>query len=1158
VVDASAGAFPVLTLPVRFHCQAQGCPGFQVLPGERFCPWCGAPQTRMTLGLEFRHQGEWKPLDPPNLRHGQRPELRVVIRHEGRTGSVRLLPGCVSSSVPWLRVQNPSSPVLLQDGEEHRLALESFKPPQEGPGERVTLTLDAEGHLAELVLGILPVPVFVLEPARVELRTERDQGIRTPVDLILQRGASRILAPPVVSPGFARLEWPQDVGFPLDLQAEGRSVLHGHLVIPASEVSDLRERAVFRVDLQCTGREDTPPRLEIEARVLATPELVVEPFLQDRHDWSVVRGVSEGDLLELTLRNGAEVRSDRTSLEISRLEILPAEGHLEIRRGADQFPCTLSRTEHRTVALGLRAGLEPGREHLFTLVFHTNEQRPRHRYLAVEVREPRVFPGWLAVDLGTTSTCAALVDDAMRVETVELERSPAAEDRSSLLSAVLYRRLEQERDFEVGHHAWSVFLDHPRSTVLGAKRRTGDPDHRFEIVPVEEQMVKRELKPVEVLEDLFSAVASKAAAFLARAGERGTRLFESDQLLPTRLLLSHPSRFTLRQVDELKGAAARAFSRHLQALRQDLAITDIVVIQEPIAAALSFLNDPQTHSTWHEKGGQDHVAYHVLVFDCGGGTTDLTLLRVESWRRSIQPDPGEESFEQDLEEASALERLSETPGWADLLREAVTGEILQRAEEVLALRSPGTRLARAGVAEEESDHEANRLVVGAFAESLVGRLPIAVLLGDDPEAWGRLVRSPRSANRLSLRMGPGHGGADEIVETREVFPEPQALRRRLLVLAEQRQEPGLRFPGAWRYRVRVRVLGASGHPRFGGEEMTEAVLALLRRQALAGARRLHEGRLVEIPDEPSRVPFSQELSARRNRATLLFWAESVKIALAGGLDAAQARPPAGLDHSRLEILVDNQVERVGLDKLLAGGWPDRSHVEALLEDGIQQTVSVARGLVTSGLGQDPEVVLLTGRASLWPQVERCLARAFPKARQARPRGDLKQCVVEGAPLSLNLGPVSARHEGVMLDIQDGVQISTCRVGVAAKRAGGMFFQEILADGLPIPPEGLAGQTEIGFNRPGPSLVQILENAGREDRLSLPGGDPNPDIREVCVDRFEIPEDLGMWGLDGVLSLRLTPDLRLHVRLALGEQDGGEPAFVQDFPPIDPDQLGRGY
>ena len=194
-----------------------------------------------------------------------------------------------------------------------------------------------------------------------------------------------------------------------------------------------------------------------------------------------MRGVSEGDLLELTLRNGAEVRSDRTSLEISRLEILPAEGHLEIRRGADQFPCTLSRTEHRTVALGLRAGLEPGREHLFTLVFHTNEQRPRHRYLAVEVREPRVFPGWLAVDLGTTSTCAALVDDAMRVETVELERSPAAEDRLAL-SAVLPSS-GAGAGLRGGPPRLVGLPDHPRSTVLGAKRRTGDPDHRFEIVP---------------------------------------------------------------------------------------------------------------------------------------------------------------------------------------------------------------------------------------------------------------------------------------------------------------------------------------------------------------------------------------------------------------------------------------------------------------------------------------------------------------------------------------------------------------------------------------------------------------------------------------------------------------------------------------------------
>ncbi len=1146
-----------MTLPPRFHCEGPDCPGFQVLPGERCCPWCGAPQTRMILALEFRDQGEWRPLDPPRLRHGQKPELRVVVRHEGRSASVSLGPGALSTSAGWLKVKNPSSPVLLEDQAEHRLPLEVFKPPREGPAERVTLTLDAEGHRAELTLEIVPVPEFALEPTRVELRTERDQELRTPVVLTLQQGKTRLLEPPTLTPGFARVEWEDQVSFPLDLDSEGRRSLQGHLVIPAAQVPDLRERVPFTLELACTGR-DTPPRLDLEARVLGSPELVVEPFLQDRHDWSVVRGVSEGELLELTLRNGVDSRSDRTPLEIARLEILPPDGNLEIRRGEDQFPCTLTRSEHRTLTLGLSPGLEPGREHLFTLVFHTNERRPRHRYLAVKVLEPRVFAGCLAVDLGTTSTCAALVNESMQVETVELERSPGAPDPRSLLSAVLYRRLESERDFEVGHHAWSVFLDHPRSTVLGAKRRTGDPGHRFEIVPVEEQWVKRELKPVEVLEDLFSAVASRAAAFLARAGGRGTRLFESDQLLPTRLLLSHPSRFTQRQVDELKVAAARAFTRHLQALNPDLTIGEIALVQEPIAAAFSYLNTPQTHADRHEAAGQDQVSYHVLVFDCGGGTTDLTLLQVESTRRPVQPAPGEEPSEPEPEESAVLERLSGGGAWEACLEEALTREILRRAGEVLALRLPGASLARAGEKGEDSDHQANRLVVGTFARALVGRISSRLLDGGDPKAWDGLARSPRASIRLSLRLRQDDKPLEEIVETREVFPTSQEMRGALLTLARERQDPALRPPRPWRYRVRVRVLGASGHPRFGGEEMTEAVRLLLRRQALAGARARAPGKAVEIPDEPSRVDFARELAARRNRSTLLFWAESIKIALAGGLEASQARFPTGLEHRRLEVLLDGQTERLDLGELLARGWPQRAEVEGLLEEGIQQTVEVARNLVSSCLGRDPEVLLLTGRASLWPQVGRSLAQAFPRTLQARPQGDLKECVVEGAPLSLSRAPSSTRHEGVMLVVEDGICLSTCRLGIEIWRPGGVCFQEILGDGLPIPAQGLEGQAGVSFRRPGTNHLRILENAGREDRLGLPDGTSNPDIREVCVYPFEIPEELDTWGLEGTLTLRLHPDLRLHARLTLGEEDGGEPLFVRDFPPIEPDQLGRGY
>lgn len=1136
-----------MTVAVRHHCENPACPGFEVLPGERFCLWCGASQTRLEVRLEARREGGWIPLDPPRLMQGQRPELRVVVRQEGKSASIRLTPGCFSSSVPWLGIEGPAEEIALQDDEERRFALARFKPPKEGPRESAILRVQADGHDAQVVLDVLPVPEFALEPTRAEIRLERDLDVRLPLAITLQRGLSTVLHPPQVSPPPARLEWASGVEFPLDLDADGRRTLHGELVIPGAQAQDLRDRVLFSIALECTGREDVPPRLDLETRVLATPELVVEPFGQDRFDWSVVRGITEGDLLKLTLTNGADARADRTPLEIARLEILPVGGGLELRHGGELFPCTLARGDRREISLGLRKGLEPGREHLFTLIFHTNEPRPRHLYLAVQVREPRVFSGWLAVDLGTTSTCAALVDDALRVEMVALEPEPHPGEGNGLRSAVRYNRLVENRKFEVGYVSWTGYLDHPRATVLASKRKAGDPDYRFEVVPVEEPSHRLLVPPTDVLEDLYSRVAERAAAFLARSGGKGSRMWEGDQLLPTRLILTHPSRFTQRQVAELKDAATRAFTRHLQELRPDLAVSSVELVQEPIAAALDFLHKPESHAPWHQKAGEDRVSYRVLVYDCGGGTTDLTLLEVNSSRKALHTETGALTPE---EEDAALEDLAGLSEWPFLVGDAFMHELALRAEARVLEREPGARYPGAAP-EEEADARANRMMLESFASSAGELISAAVLASRDRAAWDRLAASSKVSTRLSLRAARGAESLDVLVKSKEIFPDLEAMRRRVLDLAGERGLLARVRKGAYRYRIGVKVLGASGHPRFGGEEMTEAVRRLLRDRALEGARKEFPGAAVELPDEPGRVDFHQELSARRNRAALMMWAESVKIALAEGEPAGKAAAPASADRRRLEILREGQIERRPLEALVGNAWPALAEAEALLEDGLRQTIDIARALVARSRPGDPEVLLLTGRASKWPQVRAMLTRAFPASVVESPP-ERKECVVQGAS-RVHAGAAGAADQpGVMLGRLEGVNLSTCRLGISIHQGSSGQFREAIADGLPIPPDGLTGHVKVSFRSAGANRLCLMENAGRDDRMMLPDGTPNTDVREVCQFTFDIPEHVDEWGLDGVLTVRLLQNLGIEAELKL---DGLDEPFRFG---TDGGRLGRGY
>ena len=56
-------------------------------------------------------------------------------------------------------------------------------------------------------------------------------------------------------------------------------------------------------------------------------------------------------------------------------------------------------------------------------------------------------------------------------------------------------------------------------------------------------------------------------------------------------------------------------------------------LREPLGAALHFLADwrrPGAHAT---AAGHDNLTYTLLVYDFGGGTMDITLLRIQSQRQ---------------------------------------------------------------------------------------------------------------------------------------------------------------------------------------------------------------------------------------------------------------------------------------------------------------------------------------------------------------------------------------------------------------------------------------------------------------------------------------------------------------------------------------------
>jgi hypothetical protein len=83
-----------------------------------------------------------------------------------------------------------------------------------------------------------------------------------------------------------------------------------------------------------------------------------------------------------------------------------------------------------------------------------------------------------------------------------------------------------------------------------------------------------------------------------------------------KIVITHPSRFRVHQIHDLEAAVREAFGSQCE----------ISTLQEPVAAALTFIIGEE---------GRKRNTYTLAVFDFGGGTTDISLLRVTTQKNDF-------------------------------------------------------------------------------------------------------------------------------------------------------------------------------------------------------------------------------------------------------------------------------------------------------------------------------------------------------------------------------------------------------------------------------------------------------------------------------------------------------------------------------------------
>jgi molecular chaperone HscA len=282
----------------------------------------------------------------------------------------------------------------------------------------------------------------------------------------------------------------------------------------------------------------------------------------------------------------------------------------------------------------------------------------------LQIREPGSTPDphaeetelAIGIDLGTTNTVAA-------VATPEGPEVLRAADGAGLLPSVVHYRADG--GVEVGADALAALIDDPAHVVASIKRLMGrgSEDVRslaghlpFEIVPgagmLRLKIRDRLLTPVEVSAEILRAAKARAEQDLGRPVARA--------------VVTVPAYFDDAARVATKDAARLA---GLEVLR---------LVNEPTAAALAYGLDKQAEGVF-------------AIYDLGGGTFDISLLRLEKGVFQVLATGGDTALGGDDFDHAIAERFLAERGGKLSAGEAKQALLLaRRAKEELSAKESGS------------------------------------------------------------------------------------------------------------------------------------------------------------------------------------------------------------------------------------------------------------------------------------------------------------------------------------------------------------------------------------------------------------------------------------------------------------------------------------
>jgi molecular chaperone DnaK (HSP70) len=307
--------------------------------------------------------------------------------------------------------------------------------------------------------------------------------------------------------------------------------------------------------------------------------------------------------LNLTLQNGERDELGHANLQILEIKV---DAHWLQLSGAITYPLTIASGQYHGLTLTATTSGLGEDVHAARITFVTNapgELREKHVPVDIEVKHMPIFEGTLAIDFGTNNSCCGFLDSQGLLTLVPIGE-PGDLARTTNSSAILYQDLfsDDDKDYIVGNEAYALSFEPSNafSAVRQVKRRLGT-DKPYDVTFQLDPDKRASYRPREVASDIIRRILERAE--------------ETVKGHITSCTISHPSRFSLRQLEDLKEAVVAC----------GIEKNRIKTVHEPVGAAIDFIQQ--------EKVRNEYQQYHLMVFDFGGGTTDITLLRVQNKQR---------------------------------------------------------------------------------------------------------------------------------------------------------------------------------------------------------------------------------------------------------------------------------------------------------------------------------------------------------------------------------------------------------------------------------------------------------------------------------------------------------------------------------------------